>query len=170
MVLQILSGWTDEWHGRLLLVEHQGWQTLVPSSHSLLVPSTTEDPPCWYLPPHKIPLAENRFLQAGNGAVKIQKEKSTQCFMSLNNPQNSEMKFCEKCEVDMLKSHLNYQSLQPWIIISLLLSQYHSRWWKKIIISKFLKRIHFLKNIIIHFVNVETDPRLRYCPDFLTWV
>jgi hypothetical protein len=26
---------------------------------------------------------------------------------------------------------------------------------------KFLKRIHFLKNIYIHFVNVETDPSLQ---------
>jgi hypothetical protein len=33
---------------------------------------------------------------------------------------------------------------------------------EKIIISNFLK-IHFWKKIIIHFVNLETDPRLRYC-------
>jgi hypothetical protein len=45
MVLQILSGWTDEWHGRLLLVEHEAdrrcWY---------LLPT-----PSWYLPPQKIP-------------------------------------------------------------------------------------------------------------------
>ncbi len=39
--------------------------------------STVE--PGWYLPPRKIPLAENRFLQAGNGAENT-KEKSRQCF------------------------------------------------------------------------------------------
>ncbi len=33
----------------------------------------------WYLPPQKIPLAENRFLEAGNGAENT-KEKSRQCF------------------------------------------------------------------------------------------
>jgi hypothetical protein len=36
--------------------------------------------PGWYLPPRKIPLAENRFLQAGKGAENT-KEKSRQCFM-----------------------------------------------------------------------------------------
>jgi hypothetical protein len=35
--------------------------------------------PGWYLPPRKIPLAENRFLQAGNGAENT-KEKSRQSF------------------------------------------------------------------------------------------
>jgi hypothetical protein len=35
--------------------------------------------PGWYLPPQKIPLAENGFLQAGNGAENT-KEKSRQCF------------------------------------------------------------------------------------------
>jgi len=36
-----------------------------------LAPSTRQKNPVqpgWYLPPRKIPLAENRFLQAGNGA------------------------------------------------------------------------------------------------------
>jgi hypothetical protein len=33
----------------------------------------------WYLSPPKIPLAENRFLQTGNGAENT-KEKSRQCF------------------------------------------------------------------------------------------
>jgi hypothetical protein len=36
-------------------------------------------PPGWYLPPQKILLAENRFLQAGKGAENT-KEKSRQCF------------------------------------------------------------------------------------------
>jgi hypothetical protein len=35
--------------------------------------------PVWYLPPQKIPLAENRFLQAGKGAENTNK-KSRQCF------------------------------------------------------------------------------------------
>jgi hypothetical protein len=35
--------------------------------------------PGWYLPLQKIPLAENRFLQAGKGAENT-KEKSRQCF------------------------------------------------------------------------------------------
>jgi len=35
--------------------------------------------PGWYLPPQKIPLAENRFLQAGMRAENT-KEKSRQCF------------------------------------------------------------------------------------------
>ncbi len=35
--------------------------------------------PGWYLPPQKIPLAENKFLQAGKGAENT-KEKSRQCF------------------------------------------------------------------------------------------
>jgi hypothetical protein len=35
--------------------------------------------PGWYLPPQKIPLSENRFLQAGKGAENA-KEKSKQCF------------------------------------------------------------------------------------------
>jgi hypothetical protein len=35
--------------------------------------------PGWYLPQQKIPLAENRFFQAGNGAENT-KEKSRQCF------------------------------------------------------------------------------------------
>ncbi len=35
--------------------------------------------PGWYLPPQNIPLAENRFLQAGNGAENT-KEKSRQSF------------------------------------------------------------------------------------------
>jgi hypothetical protein len=33
----------------------------------------------WYIPPQKILLAENRFLQAGKGAENT-KEKSRQCF------------------------------------------------------------------------------------------
>ncbi len=36
-----------------------------------LVPSAGQKIPVepgWYLPPHQIPLAENRFLHAGNGA------------------------------------------------------------------------------------------------------
>jgi hypothetical protein len=33
----------------------------------------------WYLPPQKIPLAENRFLQEGKEAEN-RKEKSRQCF------------------------------------------------------------------------------------------
>jgi hypothetical protein len=33
----------------------------------------------WYLSPQKIPLAENRFFQTGNGAENT-KEKSRQCF------------------------------------------------------------------------------------------
>jgi len=47
-----------------------------------LVPSAGQKiavQPGWYLPPQKIPLAENRFLQAGNGAENT-KEKSRQCF------------------------------------------------------------------------------------------
>ncbi len=39
-------------------------------------PSTVQ--PGWYLPPQKIPLAENRFLQAGKGAENP-KENSRQC-------------------------------------------------------------------------------------------
>ncbi len=35
--------------------------------------------PGWYLPPQKIPLSENRFLQAGKGAENT-KEKSRHCF------------------------------------------------------------------------------------------
>jgi len=35
--------------------------------------------PGWYLPPQKIPLAGNRFLQAGKG-VENTKEKWRQCF------------------------------------------------------------------------------------------
>jgi hypothetical protein len=35
--------------------------------------------PGWYLPPQNIPLAENRFLQAGKGAENA-KEKSRQSF------------------------------------------------------------------------------------------
>ncbi len=42
--------------------------------------------PGWYLPPQKIPLAENRFLQAGNGAENT-KEKSRQRFTTLKNIQ-----------------------------------------------------------------------------------
>jgi hypothetical protein len=34
----------------------------------------------WYLPPQKISLAENRFLQAGKGAENT-KENSRQCFV-----------------------------------------------------------------------------------------
>jgi hypothetical protein len=33
----------------------------------------------WYLPPRKVPLAANRFLEAGKGAGNT-KEKSRQCF------------------------------------------------------------------------------------------
>jgi len=35
--------------------------------------------PGWYLPPQKIPLAENRYLQASEVAENT-KEKSRQCF------------------------------------------------------------------------------------------
>jgi hypothetical protein len=38
--------------------------------------------PGWYLPLQKIPLAENRFLQAGKGAENT-KEKSRQCFTDM---------------------------------------------------------------------------------------
>ncbi len=47
-----------------------------------LVPSTGQKIPVqpgWYLPPQKIPLAENTFLQAGKGAENT-KEKSRQYF------------------------------------------------------------------------------------------
>jgi len=47
-----------------------------------LVPSAGQKIPVqpgWYLPPQKIPLAENRFLQAGNGAENT-KETFWQCF------------------------------------------------------------------------------------------
>jgi hypothetical protein len=49
-----------------------------------LVPSAGQKfpvQPGWYLPPQKILLAENRFLQAGKGAENT-KEKSRQCFTS----------------------------------------------------------------------------------------
>ncbi len=36
--------------------------------------------PGWYLPPQKIPIAENRFLQAGKGAENT-KEKFRECFI-----------------------------------------------------------------------------------------
>jgi hypothetical protein len=49
-----------------------GW--LVPSDGKKI-----PEQPGWYLPPQKIPLAENRFLQAGKGAENT-KEKSRQCF------------------------------------------------------------------------------------------
>jgi hypothetical protein len=47
-----------------------------------LVPSAGQKIPAqpgWYLPPQKIPLAENRFLQAGKGAQNTN-EKFRQCF------------------------------------------------------------------------------------------
>jgi hypothetical protein len=47
-----------------------------------LVPSAGQKIPLepdWYLPPQNIPLAENRFLQAGKGAENA-KEKSRQSF------------------------------------------------------------------------------------------
>jgi hypothetical protein len=44
--------------------------------------------PGWYLPPQKIPIVENRFLQAGKGAGNT-KEKSRQCFYSLERNLNS---------------------------------------------------------------------------------
>jgi len=47
-----------------------------------LVPSTGQKNPAqpdWYLKSQKIPLAENRFLQASKGAENT-KEKSRQCF------------------------------------------------------------------------------------------
>jgi hypothetical protein len=54
-----------------------------------LVPSAGQKIPVepgWYLPPHKIPLAENRFLlHAGNGAENT-KEKSRQCFTYCKRP------------------------------------------------------------------------------------
>jgi hypothetical protein len=49
-----------------------GW--LVPSAGKKIPVN-----PGWYLPPRKIPLAENRFLQAGKGAENT-KEKSRRCF------------------------------------------------------------------------------------------
>jgi hypothetical protein len=51
----------------------------------LLVPSVGQKIPVqpgWYLPPQKIPLAENRFLQAGKGAENA-KEKSRQCILCM---------------------------------------------------------------------------------------
>jgi len=50
-----------------------------------LVPSAGQKIPVWpgwYLPPQKILLAENRFLQAGQGAENA-KEKSRQYFLCL---------------------------------------------------------------------------------------
>jgi hypothetical protein len=47
-----------------------------------LVPSASQKTPVqlgWFLPPQKIPLAENRFLQAGKGAENT-KEKFRQFF------------------------------------------------------------------------------------------
>jgi len=47
-----------------------------------LVPSTGQKIPVqpgWYLPPQKIPLAENKFPEASKGDEKT-KEKSRQCF------------------------------------------------------------------------------------------
>jgi hypothetical protein len=52
-----------------------------------LVPSASQKIPVqrgWYLPPHKIPLAENRFLQACKGAENTN-EKSRQCFTYIKN-------------------------------------------------------------------------------------
>jgi hypothetical protein len=49
-----------------------GW--LVPSAGRKIAVQ-----PGWYLPPQKIPLAKNRFLQAGKGAEHT-KEKFWQCF------------------------------------------------------------------------------------------
>jgi hypothetical protein len=48
---------------------------------------------------------------------------------SLNNLQNSEMNFCEKYEVDMLKIVISIVSYTLWII-SLFIWQYHNRSWK----------------------------------------
>jgi hypothetical protein len=48
-----------------------------------LVPSADQEIPVhpgWYVPPQKIPLAENRFLQAVKGAENT-KEKSRQCLL-----------------------------------------------------------------------------------------
>jgi hypothetical protein len=76
------------------------------------------------------------------------------------------MKFCEKYEVDTLKIII--------IIIGYILNNFtthvtisYSRWWK---MNSFLIFFQNIKNefifwkiiIIIHLVNVETDPRLRY--------
>jgi hypothetical protein len=50
-----------------------------------LVPSAGQKIPVqhgWYLPPQKIPLAENRFRQGGKGGENT-KEKSRQCFTYL---------------------------------------------------------------------------------------
>jgi predicted membrane protein len=72
---------------------------------------------------------------------------------SLNNPQNSEMKFCENmASGDMLKIII--------IIISLLISQYYSRRWKNIQLKINLNELFFGEKIIIHFFNVETDPKV----------
>jgi hypothetical protein len=54
-----------------------------------LVPSAGQKIPVqpgWYLPPQKIPLAENRFLEVGKGAENT-KEKSRPCFTSCENIQ-----------------------------------------------------------------------------------
>jgi hypothetical protein len=53
-----------------------------------LVPSTGQKIPLqpgWYLPPQKkLPLAENRFLQAGKGSENTKEKKSRRCFMDLD--------------------------------------------------------------------------------------
>jgi hypothetical protein len=57
-----------------------------------VVPSAGQNIPAqpdWYLPPWKIPLAENRFLQAGKGAENT-KKKSRQCFTAVNVPPRKE--------------------------------------------------------------------------------
>jgi len=57
-----------------------------------LVPSARQKIPVqpgWYLPPWKIPLAGNRFLQVGKGAENT-KEKSRQCFTAVNVPPRKE--------------------------------------------------------------------------------
>jgi hypothetical protein len=48
-----------------------------------MVPSAAQKilvQPGWYLPPQEIPLAENRFFEAGKGAENTN-EESRQCFM-----------------------------------------------------------------------------------------
>jgi hypothetical protein len=55
-----------------------GW--LLPSAAGQKIPVQ----PGWYLPPQKIPHAQNRFLRAGKGAENT-KEKSRQWFTKIEN-------------------------------------------------------------------------------------
>jgi hypothetical protein len=64
-----------------------------------------------------------------------------------------------KYELEMLKIIIIIIGYTLWII-SLLMWQYHNKSWK-IQSFQILEWTNFLKKIIIHFVNVETDPRLQ---------